>query len=351
VAEAAIVIDAGMPRAGSMVGCCRSCGKRVQARHELQTSDAIGAAASQLGSGAHAALTILNKEMGLSLGKCEKVFEQLLGVEIARSTGVRSMRRTANQARIAHQQARRAVRHSQRVVADETGWRVGGRNAWLHAFVGQGATCYEVGDRSGAIAEKLLGLDWRGTLIHDGWSVYDRFTKARHQQCLRHLQRRCEQVIDQVGERAAALPNWILAWIDQAFALRRLYRGRRISRDDLSMGGLALACELEERVEQPPREPALRRLARHVQEHCLDWAWFLFDPAVDATNYRAEQALRPAVVNRKVWGGNRTGIGAETQAVLMTVIQTVKQRGRDALDWLARLRRSLRPIPLPRLNC
>jgi hypothetical protein len=30
----------------------------------------------------------------------------------------------------------------------------------------------------------------------------------------------------------------------------------------------------------------------------------------DGTNYHAEQAIRPAVVNRKVWGGNRTLAGS-----------------------------------------
>jgi len=34
----------------------------------------------------------------------------------------------------------------------------------------------------------------------------------------------------------------------------------------------------------------------------LEWFWFLIDPAVAATNDRAEQAIRPAVVNGKVLG-------------------------------------------------
>ena len=41
--------------------------------------------------------------------------------------------------------------------------------AWLHVFVSRDATCYDIGDRSGDIAQRLLGQDWSGTLIHDGW--------------------------------------------------------------------------------------------------------------------------------------------------------------------------------------
>ena len=64
---------------------------------------------------------------------------------------------------------------------------------------------------------------------------------------------------------------------------------------------------------------------------------FLFDPTVDATNWRAEHALRPAVVNRKVCGGNRSTRGANTQQVLTTVLRTAQQRQLDAAAVLSDL--------------
>ena len=48
------------------IGRCGGCGRRVQARHRLQTSDALGAAAVQLGPQAVALVVILNKQLGLS---------------------------------------------------------------------------------------------------------------------------------------------------------------------------------------------------------------------------------------------------------------------------------------------
>ena len=42
---------------------------------------------------------------------------------------------------------------------------------------------------------------------------------------------------------------------------------------------------------------------------------FLWASDVDATNWRAEHAIRPAVVNRKICGGNRTPRGARTQEI------------------------------------
>ena len=76
----------------------------------------------------------------------------------------------------------------------------------------------------------------------------------------------------------------------------------------------------------------------------------MIDPTIPATNHRAEQALKPAVVNRKVWGGNRTQAGAVAQSILMTILFTAARQGRDAMAFLSQLLRSRphqRPLLLP----
>ena len=79
---------------------------------------------------------------------------------------------------------------------------------------------------------------------------------------------------------------------------------------------------------------ANERFAKHLEKHLDDLFTFLRDPTVDATNWRAEQAIRPAVVNRKVWGGNRTWTGAEVQSILMTVLVTATQQTINPLNFL-----------------
>ena len=78
--------------------------------------------------------------------------------------------------------------------------------------------------------------------------------------------------------------------------------------------------------ERPRSNAANARLARHLYHHGEQWLMFLIDPSLPATNWQAEQAIRPAVVNRKVWGGNRTEAGAEAQQVILSVLQTCKQQ-------------------------
>ena len=60
----------------------------------------------------------------------------------------------------------------------------------------------------------------------------------------------------------------------------------------------------------------------------------MFDPRIEPTNWKAEQAIRPAVVNRKVWGGNRTKAGGETQAVTSSVLRTCQKKSIDVFQFL-----------------
>src|SRR5262249_1312485 len=64
------------------------------------------------------------------------------------------------------------------------------------------------------------------------------------------------------------------------------------------------------------RVGANETLANHIHRHFEEWFLFLTDARVPPSNWEAEQAIRPAVVNRKVWGGNRTEAGARAQGVL-----------------------------------
>lgn len=331
------------------VGVCGRCGQAVAARHALQTSTARGAAASQLGGNVHAALAIMNKQLGLSHGKCVKLLGTLFeGLRIARGTSARSLARTAKRCEPAYEQFRQDIRRSAQVVPDETGWRVGGRTAWLHAFVGRRETVYVVDPtRSSTPAEQLLGADWSGTLVHDGWRVYDGFTQAAHQQCLAHLQRRCEQLLETAVGGASRLPRAVLGLIDQAYALRRAWRGHRLDGDTLAENALGLGCELERLAKGRFTAAANRRLAKHLWAQGMHWFWFLIDPTIDATNYRSEQALRPAVVNRKVWGGNRTWRGARWQSILTTVIQTCEQRVHNAFEYLVQAICQPPPVFIP----
>ena len=323
------------------VGRCLSCGGRVQGRHPLQTSDALGAAASQVGPAAQAAVVLLNKRAGLSHGKVAAVFEALFGIRLTRGASAQIVLRAAERCRPVYEAIRHAARDSPVLTPDETGWRVGGWRAWLHVFAGSGVTCYVIDPtRSGRAAQEVLGDDYSGILIHDGWSVYDGFEQARHQQCLAHLLRRCRELLDSARRGAVRFPRAVAELLRAGLRLRDRHAAGEVGDHGRAVARGRLYARLVELVWPGKTHPGNERLAAFLWNHRNDLFTFLEEPDLDATNWRAEQALRPAVVNRKVWGGNRTWAGAAAQAILMSVLATSRQVGRDALDFVSLALRS-----------
>lgn len=320
------------------LGECRCCGRRIQGRHALQTSDALGAAASQLGPDAQAAIVFLNKQAGLSHGKITKLFADLFGITLSRGGSAQVVLRAARRCRSLAQKITASLRMSPWGVADETSWKIGGHPGWLHVLVGDQGTCYQIDPhRSADVTADVLGWDYGGTLIHDGLASYGRFKHAWHQQCARHLMRRVENLLANAVRGAVHFPRAVLALFLESLSLRDRYKSGELTDNDLADGYLSLSVALQELVERPRQNAANQRLAKHLRKHLTEWFWFLLEPHVDATNYRAEQALRPAVVNRKVWGGNRTPVGAEAQATLMTVLETCRRHKENIIDVCHRL--------------
>ena len=113
------------------------------------------------------------------------------------------------------------------------------------------------------------------------------------------------------------------------------------------------SADLAERVDlltaQPQPHDECRKLVAHLANERTALLTFLANPRVDATNWRGEQAIRPAVVNRKTWGGNRTWAGAATQGRIMSVLRTAHQHGIDAIGYLTALARAPDPTAIPPL--
>jgi transposase len=328
------------------IGQCRQCRRRVQGRHPLQTSDALGAAAAQLGPDTQSAVVELNKQGGLSHGKVTHCLESLFGIRLSRGGSVHTVLRAAARCEPVYEAIRQTVGQSDWAVPDETGWRVGGYPAWLHTLVGPQATAYVIDStRSGSVAEAVLGLDYDGTMIHDGWSPYDQFKDARHQQCLNHLLRRADDMAATAKRGAVCFPRRVAELLRTGLDLRDRHAAGEISRHGLAVARGRLENQMFDLVFPPKTNVANERLARHLWEHRQDLFTFLRQPGLDATNWRAELAIRFGVILRKVWGGSRTWAGARAQSVLMSVWRTCWQQGRSALDFLSQLLRGT-PVAL-----
>ena len=198
-----------------------------------------------------------------------------------------------------------------------------------------------------AQAATLIGPDYPGVRVRDGWQSYRQFHHAQHQTCLAHLLRTCRRLLLDYPDQP-----WVHAVkriLQAALRTRAQFRQGTVSAQGL---GVARGQYLERLgrllARTPSRRLAVRRFQRHlVREYDANFR-FLVDPTLDATNWRAEQARRPTVVTRKMCGGgNRTARGAQSQQILMTLLRTADRRGLDATALLTSvLAASLPRVPL-----
>jgi transposase len=327
------------------IGQCTQCRRRVQGRHPLQTSDALGAAAAQLGPQAIAFAVLLNKRCGLSYGKIAALLRDRFGLRVTCGGLVHAVHRAARQAQPAYDHLAATVRGSPVVTADETSWRVDADLQWLWAFVTPETTVYAIQPGRGlAQAAVVIGHDYPGVLVRDGWHSYRQFTQALHQTCLAHLLRTCRRLLlDYPDQPFVCAVKQIL---QAALATRDAYRAGRMSAHGLAVARGHYSERLGRLLERTPsRRLRVRRFQQHLIVEFDAIFSFLFDPTLDATNWRAEQALRPAVVTRKMCGGgNRTARGAQSQQVLASVLRTADQRGLDANDVFVTLLTAPEPI-------
>jgi len=328
-------------------GCCPSCGERVAGRHPRQTSAALGSAASQLGPRTLALATELNKGLGLPYGKVAEILEQGWGLKVSRSGLCRAIARMGAKAAPTYQILRERIRGEPSVTPDETGWKVAARLWWMWVFASERLTVYAIlPGRGFEQAGTVLDPGFTGFLVRDGWGVYRQFEQALHQSCLAHLLRRCREMIAVEGKQAAQFPRQVQSILQAALGLRDRREQEGISGHGLAVARGHLEARLDRELDRRWRSPRNRRLAAHLLRERDALFTFLYCPGLEATNWRAEQAIRPMVIARKVWGGNRSRTGAQTQSILLSVIQTCRQQNRAVLPVLEQLLCSPQPKPL-----
>lgn len=315
---------------------CTKCGRQLRARHADQTSDAVGSAAVQIGPRAVAFAAKLNKECGVSYARVADLFEKAFGLVTSASTMNRAVALLGKRLEPAYERIREQVRGRPMLSPDETGWKIGGHKAWLHVAATREESFFMFSRGRGRVdAEALIGREYTGTIVRDGWIGYrgaNTFPNAASQTCLAHILRRIGNLIDLAPGKAAV--QWLVALkklLKRAIRIRDRRDLAEIGPHGLMVSIGQVESQMDRLLKQPPSHAGCLRLTAHLKRERQALFTFLSHDAIPATNFLAEQAIRPAVVNRKMSGGNNTLRGAHTQEVLMTVLHTARKRGADGL--------------------
>jgi len=331
---------------------CKGCGTTVRGRHPDLAADQRGATAHRLGPRLRAAAHHLHYGLGVPVRKVPSVIAMLTGATLTQGAITRdALKKAAGVIGTTDRNLCDSVRESPYVHTDDTGWREGGRPAWLMVFDTDVATVYQVRRRHrNDEVREVVPAGYTGVLITDRGRSYDAVELAgvKEQKCLSHVLRSVSEVLETKTRGACRFARRLKALLKGALTLwqeRRAGPGPDFAGRVRRLTG-SITVHLRDRsLSDRDNQRLLNELGRCHDEGSL--VRFLDDPSIEPTNDRAERKLRPAVIARKVSQCTKTGRGTRAFEAWTSVVRTLSRThtGSALLDALIRLTHPTAPQP------
>ena len=256
-----------------------------------------------------------------------EVLRRLFGLKICEGEVIHILDQVAHAYGPFYRQLIQDIRCAQARCIDETGWRINGENAQLWGFVSKGETLYKIAySRSHEVPLKVLGKKHTGVDVHDRFSTYKtlaRKTKNLQQDCWAHIIKNAEELAHFYGEEGKR----IYRVMKETYESAKVYDHQGTDEDIEE-----LFKNLVDGLKGPYKSHHCHTFVVNILSERNNLFEFVRNPHVDGTNNAVERALRAPVVARKISGGNRTMKGAQTYEVLLSVIQTLHQKGKNLVE-------------------
>jgi len=315
---------------------CGQCGKSVRGSHPDIAAGQQGATAHRVGPRVKALAHVMHYAHGVPVRKVPALVEDLTGVRLTQGAITQdAMARTAGVIGARYAELRGMVKQQAVTHTDDTGWRIGGRTAFLMAFVNPVLAVYQVRSRHrNEEVRELVPADFPGILVCDRGKSYDaeELLGLRQQKCLAHLLRNASDVEKRKTGRAREFSRKLKQLLRTALALRaaRPQLDAATYADEAREMEAQLTHHLRNRILRDDDNQTLLNGVGTQQDrgHLLR---FLFQDGVEATNNRAERDLRPAVIARKVSHCSRNERGARAFEAFTSVIQTLRRTASEPI--------------------
>ena len=268
-----------------------------------------------------------------------RVLQQLLKLQLAVCLSLGGLRYIlddiAQRGSADYDQLREEIRRSAAVHQDETGWRENGNNGYVWAAVTDAVRYFERhGTRSGTVPKEMLGEEFCGVVVCDGYAGYDGLD-CQLQRCWTHLLRKGHELKIRSPDAEDAH-----VWVDEIKAIYQDAKALMASADaarwtEATREGYRLVYQARLLAHVTPTEtitlPDQARLAKFLTRHINELFVFVQYPEVASENNPAERAIRPLVIARKVCGGTRSKNGSDTKMILMSLLYTAQARDLDPI--------------------
>jgi len=308
---------------------CDSCGTETVATHPDCPDE------GQFGVNVIAQSALSRYDYRLPYRKIADRFEQLHGLELSGASAWHATERAARAGRCEYEQIRCQIQQADVVHIDETGIKRDGEQAWIWTFTTENHTLYAVRESRGSdVPAEVLGEDFAGTVICDGWTAYPAFSDNL-QRCWAHILREAEDAADKQSEGKPIYDSLKQLYV----ALQTRLESDLTIRERAELQRVARR-ELESLIERSVPDGPVATLIRKIEGGLDHWLTFVGEPAVSPTNNAAENALREPVVLRKLIGTLRNDRGMFVHETVLSLLATWRQQGRNPYDELKRVSRN-----------
>jgi transposase len=216
---------------------------------------------------------------------------------------------------------------------DESPTKEGQTKAWVWTFVAASFTFFVCAtSRAAEVAQKVLGEDYDGIIHCDRARMYWCF--GRLQWCWAHLKRDFEGWSDGPDAAKQKLGRDLMKSTKKMFAWWQQVREGTLSRHSFRRQMEPIRRRVERVLLRAYVDPATATTVKELVEHIENLWTFVDIDGVEPTNNAAEQALRHAVIWRKLSFGTQSASGSRFVERLLTVIETCRRQERNALTWL-----------------
>lgn len=312
------------------VRACRRCGRSVRGKHAELMPGQHGATAHRVGPRARALAHILHYLHGVPVRRIPAILEASTGLRLTQGAITGDALKRAEDVVGAVYEALRALVRKQSVVhTDDTGWRVGGKTAFLMAFVNTSLSVYQVrSQHRNEEVRELIPAHFPGRMICDRGKSYDAGEReaVTQQKCLSHLIGNASKLRNKKQGRARHFSGLLRDLLRQALQLSAARPRMEAEAYVLQVRKLegALSYHLRKRrLSDPDNQTLLDGVAaQHARGNVLR---FLHEQ-IEPTNNRAERDLRPAVIARKVSHCSKNQRGAHAFEAFTSVLQTLRKR-------------------------
>jgi transposase len=217
---------------------------------------------------------------------------------------------------------------------DESPTKQGKAKAWVWVFVAATFTYFACRTSRGAeVPQQLLGAGFDGVIHCDRARMYWA-VGGRLQWCWAHLQRDFQALCDGSCATGKRLGHDLLRPTKQLFALWQKVRDGTLSRRAFRRQIRPLRAQVEAYLLRGYCNARVHGFCKELWEHRERLWTFVKVQGVQPTNNAAEQALRHAVIWRKLSFGTQSASGSRFVERLLTVVETCRRQKRNAFTWL-----------------